>query len=681
MEKDKESNARNDQKHKEMNHQNGHEGHESHEHSNHHQKMALDFRNRFLVSALITIPILFLSPLIQEFFGYSFEFVGVEYVLLALSTIVYAYGGYPFIKGFVQEFKDRELGMMTLVSLAISVSYLYSLAVVVAISGRFFFWELATLVDIMLLGHWIEMRSVLGASNALEKLVKLLPTEAHLLRSDGSTKDVPVNELATGDHILVKPGEKIPTDGEIVEGESSLNESFVTGESTPVYKTQGNEVIGGSINGEGSLTVNVTKTGDETYISQVIELVRQTQQSRSRAQDLANKAAYVLTVIAVLAGSITFVGWFWLAQSDLTFALERTVTVMVITCPHALGLAVPLVVSVSTSLAAQNGLLLRDRSTFERSRQLDAVVFDKTGTLTQGAFGVKEIIPLSEWSEEDILRYASSLESHSEHPIAQGITKALKKMALEPLKVTGFQSITGKGVRGEVEGKEIFVVSPNYLEENSLEVNNDKVTKAQEKGMTTVFLVVSGELIGAIALADLLREESKEAIRKLQEEGIATYMLTGDNERVARWVSQELGLDDFYAEVMPDQKAEVIKEVQKEKKFVAMVGDGVNDAPALVQANVGIAIGAGTDIAVESADIVLVRNDPRDILSVIGLAENTYSKMRQNLFWASGYNMVAIPLAAGILAPIGLLLSPAVGAILMSLSTVIVAVNAKLLTF
>jgi len=569
--------------------------------------------------------------------------------------------------------------MMTLVGLAISVAYLYSAAVVFGLRGTVFFWETATLIDIMLLGHWIEMRSVMGASRALEKLVRLLPAEAHRLRPDGSTEDVPVTELRQDDLVLVKPGERIPADGAITEGRTTINQALLTGESQPVEKSPGDVVLGGSVNGEAAITLRITRTGAETYLAQVIALVRRAQQTRSRTQDLANRAAMWLTVIAIAAGATTLVAWLAGGRS-FDFALERMVTVMVITCPHALGLAVPLVVAVSTAISARNGLLIRDRAAFERARALDAVVFDKTGTLTEGRFGVTDVISLDGRGETDILRLAAALESRSEHPIAAGIVRAAAERGISYPAATEVSAIPGKGARGRVEGIEVNVVSPGFLKERSQTVSDARVARVAEQGKTVVYVLLDSKVVGAIALADIIRPESREALQRLKQMGIRAMMLTGDSQAVARWVAQELGLDEYFAEVLPDQKAAKIREVKARGFTVAMVGDGVNDAPALVEADVGIAIGAGTDVAIESADIVLVRSDPRDVPAIVGLARATYRKIVQNLWWATGYNAVAVPLAAGVLyRATGILLSPALGAVFMSVSTVIVAVNAQLL--
>ncbi len=643
--------------------------------------MIADYRRRFWVSLVLTVPVLLLSPSIRSFLGLDevLSFPGDQWLLFALASAVYFYGGWPFLKGLVSELRAAKPGMMTLIALAVSVAYLYSSAVVLGLSGKVFFWELATLIDIMLLGHWIEMRSVMGASRALEALVKLMPTSAHRLVDGDRVEEVPVSQLRPGDRVLVKPGEKIPTDGVIVRGRSSLNESMLTGESRPVSKGEGDEVIGGAINGEGSLVIEVSKTGEATYLSQVIRLVREAQASRSRTQDLANRAAQWLTYIAIGAGSLTLVVWLLLGES-FEFALERMVTVMVITCPHALGLAVPLVVAVSTALGARNGLLIRDRAAFERARELDAVIFDKTGTLTEGRFGVSDVVVLDQdLDRERVLALAGALERQSEHPIARGIVEAMEKEGISPEAIEDFRALPGEGVEARAGDRVVRVVSPGYLRRAGIELDDARVRSLAEAGKTVVYLMLDERPAAAIALADIVRPESRTAIRRLQAMGIRCIMLTGDARIVAQAVSRELGMDDFFAEVLPHQKAEKVREVQARGLRVAMVGDGVNDAPALVAADVGIAIGAGTDVAVESADIVLVRNDPRDVASVMALSRATYQKMIQNLLWATGYNAVAIPLAAGVAIPWGIVLSPAAGAALMSLSTVIVAINAKLL--
>ncbi len=653
-----------------------HQGDHGMGHSSHHEMMIQDFTQRFFVSVILSIPVLILSPSVQELLGYTLSFPLAEPIQLILSTIIYVYGGIPFFKGFIDEMRKSLPGMMTLVTLAISTAYFYSASVILFIPGKPFFWELVTLIDVMLFGHWIEMKSVLGASKALENLVKLLPSEAHLVDKNGSTKDVPISELKPEDVILIRPGEKVPVDGQIIKGQTSVNESFLTGESLPVSKKEGEIVIAGSVNGDGSITVKVLKTGKDTYLSQVIEMVNEAQKARSKTQDLANRAAFILTLVAIVGGISTFVTWISLGES-LNFALERMVTVIVIACPHALGLAVPLVVAISTSISANNGLLIRDRVAFERARMLNAVVFDKTGTLTKGEFGVTDIVILTDISEERLVQIAASLEVNSEHPIGKGIVKAATERNVKLFETDDFQALPGEGITAKIGNDVIYVVSPAFIAQKEMKFDHDKVSKLQQQGKTVVFVVMNGQVQGAIALADQIREESRVAIEELHKMGIKTYMLTGDNRKVASWVSEELGIDKFYAEVLPHEKSDVIKKIQAEGNIVAMAGDGVNDAPALVQADLGIAIGAGTDVAIESADVVLVRNDPRDIVSIVKLARKTYRKMQENLLWATGYNLIALPLAAGVLYTAGIVLSPAVGGLLMSLSTVIVAFNAR----
>ena len=661
-------------------HEHNHENHREHKHSGghaeHHAHMAEDFLKRFWISIALTIPILILSHMIQGFLGLgdTLQFTGDTYISFILSSIVFFYGGWPFLKGLYDEVSDRQPGMMTLIGVAITAAYVYSTLVVFAVEGQVFFWELATLVDIMLIGHYIEMKSVMSASRALEELAKLMPSEAHVVQDDGSTKDVPLEELQKGFKVLVKPGEKIPADGVVLEGKSSVNESLMTGESKPVSKQKDDEVIGGSINGEGSLTIEVNRTGEDSFLSQVIDLVRQAQESKSRTQDLANRAAFWLTIIALGAGALTFFAWTFFTTENFVFALERTVTVMVIACPHALGLAVPLVVAVSTSLAAQNGFLIRNRTAFEEARNLGAIIFDKTGTLTHGEFGVTDVLTFNGFDDkEQLLSLAGSLEQNSEHPIARGIVKATDGL----MKVEEFNSITGKGIEGRVDGKQIKVVSPGYLREHNIDHPTEQYEQLSGQGKTVVFVIINDQLQGAIALGDSIRDDSREAIQSLHDMGIQCIMLTGDNRQTAAYVANELGLDDFFAEVLPEEKAAKIKEVQQRGLKVAMTGDGVNDAPALAQADVGIAIGAGSDVAVETGDIILTQSNPKDVASLIALAKATYKKMVQNLWWATGYNAFAIPLAAGVLYTYGIILSPALGAVLMSLSTVIVAINAR----
>ncbi len=655
----------------------GHDHHDhGHDHHSHHAAMVKDFKFRFWWVLGLTIPILALSPMIQDFLGVDWRFAGDTWLLAALSTVVYFFGGWPFLSGLVSELRQKLPGMMTLIGLAILVAFFYSMFVVFGLEGHLLFWELSTLVAIMLLGHWIEMRSVMSASAALEKLAELLPGKAHRINEDGSTEEVPVEELQVGDHILIKPGEKIPADGIVIEGSTNVNEAMLTGESLPVEKKEDDEVIGGAVNEEGSITVKIHKTGDESFLSQVIGLVRQAQESKSKTQDLANRAAFWLTLVAITGGLLTFLAWTLFTGQELNFAINRTVTVMVIACPHALGLAIPLVVSVSTSLAATNGFLIRNRTAFELARNLDAVIFDKTGTLTEGTFTVTDILNFNgQVSDDELLNFAAAVEVHSEHPIARGIVEK----SGEKWKVEDFNSITGKGVEGNVKGKAVKVVSPGYVRDEQMDYPQEQVEEISSQGKTVVFVVLDGELAGAIALGDQIRSESRQAVSRLHEMDIQCVMLTGDNRQTAEYVAKELGIDQVFAEVLPDEKADKVKEVQSQGNIVAMTGDGVNDAPALASADVGIAIGAGSDVAVETGDIVLVRNNPEDVAHVIQLSRATYSKMVQNLFWATGYNVVAIPLAAGVLFAWGVVLSPAVGAVLMSLSTIIVAINARFL--
>jgi Cu2+-exporting ATPase len=618
--------------------------------------------------------------MIQDFLGLrsSLPLKANSYLLFILSSSVYFYGGWPFITGLIAELRSKTPGMMTLIGVAISVAYIYSSAIIFGLKGKTFFWELATLIDIMLLGHWIEMKSVMGAGKALEELSKLMPDTATVIQENGETQVIAIHDLKPDNHVLVKPGEKIPADGIILKGKSSVNESMLTGESTPVTKSAGDNLIAGSINGEGSLIFKVERSSEESFLSGVIKLVHDAQASKSKTQDIANQAAFWLTILALGGGCLTFLIWMIIPPGTLAFAIERMVTVMIITCPHALGLAVPLVVAMSTSLAASHGLLIRNRTAFEEARNTQAVVFDKTGTLTKGMFGITDVILFDqEYHEEEVITYAASIEQNSEHPIAQGIVKASTKQ----WPVHDFKSIPGTGAEGRVNEHMVKVVSPAYLQEHKMEVNNNQILKFSIQGKTVVYVVIDDKLIGAIALADIIRPESKEAIKKLQAMGIRCLMLTGDNRHVANWVAHEVGLDEVIAEVLPDQKANKIKEVQERGLIVAMTGDGVNDAPALAQAHIGIAVGAGVDIAIETADIILVKSNPMDIVSIIGLAKKTYSKMIQNLAWATGYNIIAIPAAAGILYKVGIILNPAVGAIFMTLSTIICAVNARLLKY
>jgi len=640
-----------------------------------HSQMMNDFKKRFWISIVLTIPVLLLSEMIQLFFGFDFSFTGDKYILFALSSLIFLYGGWPFLKGLQDELKKKNPGMMTLIGMAIIVAYVYSSAVIFGLEGMDFFWELATLIDIMLIGHWIEMKSIIGASRSLELLVKMMPSEAHKIHGE-HIMNIKTEDLRAEDLILVKPGEKIPADGEIVDGESYLDESLLTGESKPIKKGKDEKVIGGSINGNGSLKIKVLHTGEDLYLSKVIKMVDEAQKAKSAMQNLSDRAAKWLTFIAISAGLLTLVVWL-VSGKEFSFAVERMVTVMVISCPHALGLAVPLVVAISTTIAAQKGLLIRSRTAFEESRKITTIVFDKTGTLTKGKFGVTRFESVQpEISKEKILHFAATLENNSEHPIASGIIIKAKELNLNIAEVENFSAITGKGVQGKIEGKEIKVVSPGFLTEKNIPI---PLNANSDKAETIVFVLIEEKLTGFIALADEIRQESFEAVKTFKANNIKVMMATGDNKIVAEAVSKQLALDGFFAEVLPHQKVDILKDLQAKGEFVAMTGDGVNDAPALAQADVGIAVGSGTDVAAETADIILVNSNPNDILNLILFGKETYRKMVQNLIWATAYNAVAIPLAAGILYSYGIMMSPAVGAILMSLSTIIVAFNAQLL--
>ncbi|WP_020614634.1 copper-translocating P-type ATPase [Sediminispirochaeta bajacaliforniensis] len=652
-----------------------HQEHHHHNHSEHHRMMIRDFRKRFYVTVILTIPVLALSPLIQKFLGFTLGFKGDTFVVFALATVIFFYGGWPFLSGLVGELKQKSLGMMTLIGLAITVAYVYSAAVSFGLDGSPFYWELATLIAIMLAGHWIEMASVLSASSALEKLAQLMPSEAHR-KSGGDIIDVPLSEVHKGDLLVIKPGEKIPSDGLVVNGGSYIDESMLTGESRPVRKGEGDRLIGGSINGDGALELRVEGTGEDSYLSKVITMVREAQAAKSKTQALSDRAAFWLTIVAISVGIVTLLAWLFVGR-DLQFAITRMATVMVITCPHALGLAIPLVVAVSTSKSAQNGLLIRNRTAFENARRITTVVFDKTGTLTKGTFEVTAIdLHSDQFDERQLLTYAAALEAQSEHPIGKSIVAYAKKESIRPELAENVQAIKGKGVSGTIAGRAIHVVSPGYLEEQGLRRPEHAGHKG---GVSRVFVIVDGSVAGSIALSDTIRPESYQAVKALRKRGIKCWMLTGDNRETAAAVANELGMDGFFAEVLPDQKQEKIRELQNGGEYVAMTGDGVNDSPALAQAEIGISVGSGTDVAAATADIILVESNPRDITALILFGRATYRKMVQNLIWASGYNVVTIPLAAGVLYSAGIVLSPEIGAILMSLSTVIVAINARLL--
>lgn len=651
--------------------------HPSLEHAghDHHKRMIEDFKKRFYVVLALTIPVMLLSQMIQHWLNIHISFAGSQYLLLLLSTTVFFYGGFPFLKGLINEIKAKNPGMMTLIGFAITVAYVYSVATVFELKGMDFFWELSTLILIMLLGHWIEMRSIAGASKELELLVQLMPSNAHLVHDD-HTMDVKTETLKENDIVLIKPGEKVAADGIITEGKTYLNESMLTGESKPVEKKKGDKVIGGSLNGNGAIKISVLRSMKDSYLSQVIQLVQDAQKSKSKTQLLADEAARWLTIIAIAAGVITFVYW-QLNNHDLSFSIERMVTVIIICCPHALGLAVPLVVARSTALSAKKGLLIKNRTAFENARKITTLVFDKTGTLTVGKFEVSKIVSLQkEISENELLRLASAPEQNSEHPIATGILQTVKKRSITVPAADNFNAITGKGVEATVENKSVKVVSPGFLKEKNMSLPKNFTAEADE---TIVFVLIDEKLAGYIALSDTIRPESAAAIQTLRENHIKSILLTGDNKKVAESVSKKIGIDNYIAEVLPHEKLKEIKELQNKGEFVAMTGDGVNDAPALAQADVGIAVGSGSDIAAETAGIVLVNSNPKDIANLILFGKATYKKMIQNLAWATGYNVIALPLAAGVLYKAGILLSPAAGAILMSLSTVIVAINARML--
>ncbi len=654
-----------------------HDDHSSHEkngHDKHAGHNVADFWKRFLICSIISVPVLLLSHMLQKWLGIQFTFPGDKYVLAILSTFIFIYGGYPFLKGLYDEVKDKAIGMMTLIGVAISVAWAYSFAVTFGLSGMDFYWEMATLIDIMLIGHYFEMKSVMGASRSLELLVKMMPSEAHLLKN-GIAEDVQISQLKKEDIVLVKPGEKVPVDGIVIEGESYLDESMLTGESKPVKKEKESRVIGGAINGNGSLTIQVLYTGKDSYLNKVVKLVEDAQKTKSKTQNFADRAAKILTFVALAGGAITLVVWLLLGF-PFVFALERMVTVMVISCPHALGLAVPLVVAISTSLSAQKGLLIRNRTAFENSRLITTVIFDKTGTLTRGSHDLQDIVILDkQLNEKELIRLAAGLEQHSEHYIAQGLIRKTKEYKITIPKAEKFNYLPGQGLEGIVEGKNITIAGPNYLRTQNI---LNPYSQDEASG-TVVFILIEKKVAGYFIFFDQIREESLEAISTLKAKGIKNLLLTGDNENVARKVCDELKMDGYLANVLPHDKLEKVKELQNKGEFVAMTGDGVNDAPALAQADVGIAVGSGTEVAAETADIILVNSNPKDIASLILFGRATYNKMIQNLWWAAGYNILAIPLAAGVLYNWGIMLSPALGAVLMSMSTIIVAINAKTL--
>ncbi len=642
-------------------------------HAGHHTE---NFLQRFWICLLLTVPVLALSHMVQDWLGVHWRFDGDQYVLLLLSSIIYFYGGWPFLTGLVREVKFKALGMMTLVAVAITTAYLYSAAVAFGLQGMDFSWELATLIDIMLLGHWLEMRSQTAASRALESLVALMPAIVHLER-DGHVHDVPLQEMHKGDIAIVKPGEKIPADGMVLEGSSNVNESMLTGESLPVRKEKDVKVIGGSINGDGLLKVKVTGVGSDSYLDKVIRLVQSAQEAKSRTQNLADRIAKWLTIVSLGVGVITLLVWISAGQ-EFPFALERMVTVMVTSCPHALGVAIPLVVAISSAVSATKGLLIKNRTAFENARKLTTIIFDKTGTLTKGAHEVQHVIPLSnDLTRQEVLQYAAAIQQHSEHHIANGVMRTLKQENLNLWTSSDFKYMQGMGVSGMVKGKHVIAAGPNYFKQKN--VSQPSIPANINQDIETVnFLLINDKPAGIITFADTIREEAAGAIQQLRSMHIRSFLLTGDNEKIASAVASQLGMDGYFASVLPHEKQEKVRQFQEEGEIVAMTGDGVNDAPALAQADVGIAIGSGTDVAAETADIILVNSDPSDVVLMISFARATYRKMLQNLAWAIGYNVVAIPLAAGVLYP-SFMLSPAIGAVLMSLSTVVVALNAQLL--
>ncbi|NIN95171.1 MAG: heavy metal translocating P-type ATPase [Anaerolineae bacterium] len=660
--------------------------HMEHEHQkaeghDHHAMMEADFRRRFWVILGLTVPVLVLSPTIQTWFGFTLTFPGAQYLLFVLATVITFYGTWPFYKNAGKAVRSGLFDMNVLVSLAVSAGYLFSVGATFLYTAVDFYWEVSTLVAVLLLGHWLEMRAVRGTAGALRELVKLIPPTANRIVAD-QVEEVPTADVEVGDLLLVRPGEKVPIDGEVLEGKSGVNEAMITGESKPVAKAEGDQVIGGSLNGEGALRIRVTRTGEETALAQIISLVKEAQASKPPVQRLADRAAHWLTIIAVTVAAVTFLFWAFIAGQTTVFALTLAVTVLVIACPHALGLAIPVVTTISTSLGARSGMLIRNAEATETARRVDVVVFDKTGTLTKGEFGVTDVISLAGWEEDTLLRRVAAVEVNSEHGVAQAIVRSAQgtEHATPLPQTTDFRAVPGIGAQAIVEGMELTVGNRALMADLGLALpDNLRLAQLARQGKTVVYAAADGQLVGAIALADLIREESREAVDALRAMGVQLAMLTGDSQAVADWVASELGLDIVFAEVRPEQKADKMKELQGQGKVVAMVGDGINDAPALIQADVGIAIGAGTDVAIESAAVVLVKNDPRDVVQLIRLSRATMSKMRQNLVWATGYNVVAIPAAAGLLQPWGITLRPEWGALFMSASTIIVAVNALLL--
>lgn len=674
---------------------NQHHNHSNHSHNHHkghdhgamdHSAHGGDFKKKFFVSLFLGIPIILMAPMMGIELPFQFTFPGSEWVVLILGTILFFYGGMPFLKGAKMELEMKNPGMMMLISLGISVAYFYSVYAFVAnnflhssVHIMDFFWELATLILIMLLGHWIEMNAISNAGNALQKMAELLPNLATVIKEDGSTEEVALQEVMVGQKVLVKAGEKVPTDGEILEGQTSINESMITGESKDVIKKVHDKVIGGSVNGSGAITIEVTGTGESGYLSQVMELVGSAQNEKSRVESLSDKVAKWLFYIALTVGIVAFIVWFILTK-DINIALERMVTVLIIACPHALGLAIPLVTARSTSLGAQNGLLVKDRQALEVAKKVDIIMMDKTGTLTEGNFAVNEFESFSQdYTKEEVLSLMAALEQTSSHPLAVGVLNKMEELGLSIPKASKVTNLPGIGMEGLVEGKDVKIVNISYMNQHDLPFNEKEFNELSSQGNSVSFLLVNHETIGLIAQGDQIKPDSKEMINELKAQGIKPVMLTGDNKQVANVVAKQLGIETVHAELMPEDKEKIVKEYKEQGLVVMMVGDGVNDAPGLARADIGVAIGAGTDVAIDSADVILVKSNPFDILHFLSLSKNTQRKMVQNLWWGAGYNIVAIPLAAGILASVGVILSPAVGAVLMSFSTVIVAINAMLL--
>jgi len=651
-------------------------------HRDHHAMMELDFKRRFYVSLIITGPILVLSPTIQQWFNFTVpDFPGYDYVLFGLATIIAFYGGWPFFKGGYESIKEGVLGMMVLVSIAVSTGYLFSVATTfILVDTVDFYWEISTLVVFLLFGHWMEMRMTRRATGALQELVKLIPPTANLFK-DGEIEEIPTAQVKIGDILLIRPGDKVPIDGIITEGQSRLDESMITGESRPVLMEEGDEVIGGTINGLGAIKIRIEKTGEETALAQIIKLMEEVQDSKPPVQKLADRAAHYLTIVAITVGLGSFIYWNYFSEAGLVFAITTAVTVTVIACPHALGLAIPTVTAISTMLAAKNGILVKNADALEVGENIDTILFDKTGTLTAGTFSVTDVIAEG-MDEEEVLRYVASLESLSEHPIGQALTSHAKDKGIALSDPSGFTAIAGHGVKGQVEGRTVTAGTLRLMNMENLDITPEMVEKGNrlyDEAKTLSYVALDDKVVGIVAFADVLKPSSIRAIAELHKLGKEIIMITGDNERTAAAIAKQAGVDDYLAEVLPQDKADQVKKLQEAGKRVAMVGDGINDGPALLQADVGIAIGAGTDVAIESADIVLIKSDPEDVLKLIRLSQATMRKMKQNLMWATGYNAIAIPVAAGVLLPWGITLRPEMGALIMSASSIIVVVNALLL--